>query len=311
MSEKNSSKNPASDRGSSINWFPGHMARAMRLIGDSLKQVDAVCEITDARIPQAGRNPNLDRLALRKPRIIVLNRADLADPTATADWARYFKSRGCAVISADCKSGAGVDGFIPAIRELLCEKLEKYQSRGMGGRAIKLMVVGIPNVGKSSFINRILGKRSAEAQDRPGVTRRNQWFSLADGIELMDTPGVLPPKIADERSEFLLACTGAIKDQILDLCTLASLFAYELSTRYPEVLAARYGIDPSVGASCVDPAIADPRISEGYSLLTQIALARKFIVRGGEPDAERAARTLLDEFRSGKLGRITLEVPEK
>lgn len=294
-----------------VQWYPGHMARANRLIVDSLKLVDAVCEIIDARIPFSSRNPDLNKLALRKPRIIIINRTDLADPEKTEIWVDYFKSHGHAVVKTNSKDGCGIQEFYPAVRALLSDKIEKYESRGMGGRCLKLMIVGVPNVGKSSFINRIIKKKSAAAFDKPGVTRKNQWFTIADGIDLLDTPGVLPPKFSSMRMGLLLACTGAVREDILDVSELACAFLYELSIIAPGSISQRYGFDiPPFSPAPDDIATANPEIAYGYEILKKIAAARGFLNRGGEEDFERAAHVLLDEFRSGKLGRITLENPD-
>ena len=283
-----------------IQWFPGHMTKAQRMIEEHMKQVDAVCEILDARIPMASRNPDIDRLAGDKPRIVVLNRTDLADPKATARWRAAFQRQGMTVLETDSRSGKGVNGFSGAVRTALHDKIEAYAAKGQVGRAMRVMVLGIPNVGKSTFINRILGRKSAKAADRPGVTRGSQGFRVESGIDLLDTPGILWPKFDDERVGILLACTGAIKDDILDVETLGCKLMELLAEQAPQTIIDRYSI-----------AIPEEECDFlGYELLQQAGRRRGFLLRGGEIDTERMARILLDEFRGGVLGRITLEKPE-
>ncbi len=277
-----------------IQWFPGHMTKTRRQMQDKLKLVDAVCEILDARIPLASRNPELSALLGSKPRLILLNRADQADPAITEQWIRHFKESGVRAFSADCQGGAGVKRFVPEVRELLRERWDAYAQKGQAGRVMRVMVAGVPNVGKSSLINRLTGRRAAPVEDRPGVTRGQQWYKLDDGMELLDTPGVLWPKFEDERVGLLLAFTGAIKDNILDVEALAMRLMETLRDMYPEALTARYNLAPE---------------GEGYALLTAAGRRRGFLVSGGEVDTERMARILLDEFRGGKLGRVTLERP--
>ncbi|MDR2670458.1 MAG: ribosome biogenesis GTPase YlqF [Oscillospiraceae bacterium] len=280
-----------------VQWFPGHMAKTRRLIAEHCRLVDAVCEVADARIPLASRNPELPALSGGKPSLLVLNRADQADAAACARWAEHYRAHGLLSVETDCRSGAGVDRFLPAVRTLLREKIEAYRARGQVGRPLRLMIVGIPNVGKSSLINRLAGRRAAAAEDRPGVTRGKQWYRLAQGLELLDTPGVLWPKFEDERTGLLLAYTGAIRDDILDVETLAAHLMALLGRRYPEALAARYQLVPG----------PEP---DGFALLEAAARRRGFLLSGGVPDTERMARTLLDEYRGGRLGRFTLEEPE-
>ncbi|SMC39647.1 ribosome biogenesis GTPase YlqF [Papillibacter cinnamivorans] len=279
-----------------IQWYPGHMTAARRMLQETLPQVDAVCEILDARIPYASGNPDIRSLTENKPRLVVLNRADLADPAVTALWAAWFKKNGHPVLETDSKSGAGVNRFAPAVRDLLRDKLRRYEQRGQAGRPLRIMVAGIPNVGKSSFINRISGRKPAKAEDRPGVTRGRQWVVVASGLELLDTPGILWPRLDSEAVGLNLAFTGAVKDEILDLETLAFRLMERLDTLYPRLLAARYGEGLVPG-------------SPGHLLLDQAARRRGFLVSGGEPDLERMAKVLLDEFRGGVLGRISLERP--
>ena len=280
-----------------IQWFPGHMTKARRMIEDNLKLVDAVCEILDARIPHASSNPDIVMLAGNKPRLTILNRTDLADPAVTKQWVRYFVERGSRVIEADAKSGKGVNAFIPAVRELLKEKVETYAAKGQAGRTLRVMILGIPNVGKSTFINRIAGRKAAVAGDRPGVTRGRQWISLENGLELMDTPGILWPRFESQEVGELLAITNAIKADVVDRETLAANFMLRLRKLYPDAIRERYKIDLSQQES-------------GFDLLEKAALKRGFLVSRGEADLERMANTLLNEYHEGKLGRLSLEVPE-
>lgn len=282
----------------SIQWFPGHMTKTKRMIKASLPLVDAVVEIIDARIPESSRNPDLHSLIEGKPRIVILNKCDTADEGATSRWLSYFQKKGIKAIAADCRSGKGLNKFAPAVREVLAELIEKYKSKGMSGRALHLMVVGIPNVGKSSFINRLAGQKKAKVEDRPGVTRTKQWVKLADDIELLDMPGVLWPKFEDMTVGEKLAFTGAVKDDVVDIETLACRFLECLSGIYKDELTARYKIEIS-------------EEDDGYALLQKVGRARGMLVSGGEINTERAAITVLDEYRSGRLGRITLELPPK
>lgn len=268
-------------------------------MAEYIKQVDAVCEVVDARIPQVSRNPDMDDIAAGKPRLMILNRIDLADPETTAAWAKHFRSQGMAVIETDSRKGQGTQAFANAVRTLLADKIAQWNEKGLVGKAVRVMVVGIPNVGKSTFINRILGRKSAKAADKPGVTRGSQWFRVESGIDLLDTPGILWPKFDDERVGILLACTGAIRDDILDVETLGCKLMELLAVQAPQAIAERYGVTA-------------PEESDfpGYDMLTQAGRRRGFLLRGGEIDTERMARILLDEFRGGVLGRITLETPE-
>lgn len=279
-----------------IQWFPGHMTKARRQIIADLKLVNAVCEIIDARIPISGRNPDLDELTGNLPRLIIMNRVDQADPKITRAWAEHFKGQGYAVLETDCKSGAGVKSFPAAMRALLRDKLEEYAVKGQKGRAIRAMVVGIPNVGKSSFINRVAKRKAANTSDRPGVTRGKQWISIDGGLELLDTPGILWPRFDNQTVGENLAFTGAIRDEIIDRETLGANLMTRLANEYPDRIAARYKFQP-------DPAIT------GFELLNAAARKRGFLISGGEPDLERMAAVLLDEFRGGRLGRMSLEKP--
>ena len=280
-----------------IQWYPGHMTKTRRQIESDLKQVDAVCEIVDARIPMSSRNPDIDSICGNKPRIIVLNRMDLADPEATKRWSAYFKSKGMAVVITDCKSRKGISSFEPAVRSVLKEKLERDAAKGMH-RPMRVMIVGIPNVGKSTLINQISGRKGAKAENRPGVTRGKQWVSVNSSLLLLDTPGILWPKFDDPNVGMMLAYTGAVKDGILDIEELACLLIQLLHRRYPEALKERYGIDVQEDIP-------------GYELLQMAGRKRGFLVSGGEINTERMAKVLVDEFRSGKLGLFTLEEPEE
>ncbi|MBO5410952.1 MAG: ribosome biogenesis GTPase YlqF [Clostridia bacterium] len=277
-----------------VQWFPGHMAKTRRLIKENLAAVDAVCEIVDARIPESSRNPELDEIIGAKPRIVLLNKCDLADEKATARKMKELEEKGIKALPVDCRSGKGLDKFQPAVRELLKDKIKANNDRGMVGKALRIMVVGIPNTGKSSFINKMAGKNRAKVADKPGVTRSNQWFFIGSGIELLDTPGVLWPKFEDPEVGFKLAFIGSVKDEILDSQEIAVRLLVVLQRNYPDRLTKRYKI-------------TDFEDMEPYELLEFIAQKRGMLLRKGEFDTERAAVMLLDEYRSGKLGRITLD----
>ncbi len=279
-----------------IQWYPGHMTKTRRMMESDLRLVDAVCEIVDARIPVSSRNPDLDSICGDKPRMIILNRIDMADPARTKQWAAWFKARGMAVIQTDCKSRKGITDFAPALRRLLADKLRRYAEKGMAGKPLKVMVVGIPNVGKSTFINQVAGRKGAKAENRPGVTRGKQWVTVDQGLLLLDTPGILWPKFEDPEVGVRLAFTGAVKDDILDLESLAARLAGVLWRNYPEAMQARYKLDPAPDAS-------DP------DLLLEIGKRRGYLISGGEIDLERTSRVLLEEYRAAKIGRFTLELP--
>ena len=288
-----------------IQWYPGHMTKTRRMIADQIKNVDAVCEILDSRIPVSSRNPDIDELTAGKPRLVVLNRVDQADPEATKKWAAYFRSKGYAVLESDAKGGMGTAKFAGAIRELLADKLKAYAEKGMAGRVVRVMILGIPNVGKSTFINKVAGRKTAKTEDRPGVTRSKQWVPIDRGLELLDTPGILWPKFEDQSVGLNLAYTGAVKDDILDIETLGCHFMAYLSARYPDALKAAYKLNalPERGEEEND-------VAYGYRLLEAAGRKRGFLISGGDVDTERMAKILLDEYRSGKLGRFTLESPE-
>ena len=278
-----------------IQWYPGHMTKTRRQIEADLKQVDAVCEIVDARIPMSSRNPDIDAICGNKPRIIVLNRMDLADPDGTKVWTDYFKSKGMAVVVTDCKTRKGINNFTPAARLACKEKIQRDAARGMN-RPIRVMVVGIPNVGKSTLINQISGRKGAKAENRPGVTRGKQWVTVDSSLLLLDTPGILWPKFEDPEVGMMLAYTGAVKDGILDIEELACRLISLLHQRYPQALKDRYNIEAEAG-------------TPGWDLLQMAGRKRGYLVSGGEINTERMAKVLVDEYRSGKLGRFTLEVP--
>ena len=277
-----------------IQWFPGHMTKARMMIAENIKAVDAVCEIIDARIPYSSRNPDLDEMTGRKPRLLILNRVDQADPEATKQWRVRFCNDGAAVLETDSKSGKGIGGFPSAVRALLAERIAYYASRGQKGRQLRLMVVGIPNVGKSSFINRIAKRKAAATSDKPGVTRGKQWINVDGGIELLDTPGILWPRFEDQFVAENLAFTGAIRDDVVDTETLGANLMARMAEYYPQRIAERYKVDTITGEA-------------GFRLLAQAAKNRGFLISGGHYDLSRMAIVLLDEFRGGKLGRVTLE----
>lgn len=283
-----------------IQWFPGHMAKTKRLITECLPLVDIVIEILDARIPLSSQNPDINKICANKPRLVILSKSTLADPVANDKWRAYFKRYGGCIV-ADFVTGAGMNQIAPAIREILSEKIAKNENKGMAGKAIRAMVVGIPNVGKSSFINRFSGTKKAKVEDRPGVTVDKQWVKSQGGIELLDMPGVLWPKFEDERVGENLAMTGAIKDAVVNTDELAIALCSRLRVTAPELLCTRY----KLGA---------PESIEGltdFELFELIGKKRGFLISGGEIDYERTSRILLDEFRGAKIGRISLELPEQ
>ena len=279
-----------------IQWYPGHMTKAKRMMQEDIKLIDLVIELVDARLPLSSRNPDIDRLAGDKPRLIILNRVDLADPQMTARWRKYFESRGLAIMETDAKSGKGVGSFAPAVRRLLKDKLAAYEAKGQVGRPLRVMILGIPNVGKSTFINRVAGRKAAIAGDKPGVTRGKQWINIDQGLDLLDTPGILWPKFDSQEVGEMLAITNAIKADVLDKETLGANFMLRLRELYPKAIEERYKFVP------------DPDMN-GFELLEQAAKKRGFLVSRGEYDIERMANTLLGEYHDGKLGRLTLEAP--
>ncbi|MBO4934591.1 MAG: ribosome biogenesis GTPase YlqF [Clostridia bacterium] len=276
-----------------INWYPGHMRKTERQIAKDLTLVDAVIEILDARIPRSSKNPDMERITRSKPRVLVFNKIDLADPDLSTRWAEHYKKQGYKCVFCDCKSGRGVNKVLPAVRELLADKISARAAKGMGGMAIRALVAGIPNVGKSSLINRLVGSGKAKVEDRPGVTRENRWITLADGTELMDTPGILWPKL-DAESGPKLAFTGAITDRITDTEGLAAQLLEFVRDIYPDFIGARYGVEAAAG----------------FEMLEAVGRRRGCMVKGGEIDTLRASELVLDDFRGGKLGRITLDLPD-
>lgn len=277
---------------SDIQWFPGHMTKTRRMIEANLKLVDAVVEIVDSRIPESSRNPIINELVASKPRIILLNKCDYSDDRITAKWREYYEKQGISVLVCDCRSGKGINKFLPLLKSKLSDLLEKRRAKGMIGKALRIMVVGIPNVGKSSFINRMANAKKVKVEDRPGVTRGKQWVTIDKEVELLDMPGILWPKFDDKRVALNLAFTGAIKDDVTDVEALASELGAYLAENYPERLKERYKLENLDG-----------------NIVELIAKKRGMMMSGGVPDTERAAITLLDEYRSGKIGRITLEKP--
>lgn len=279
-----------------VQWFPGHMARTRRQIRECLPLVDAVTELLDARIPESSKNPELSALIGNKPRIVLLNKCDLADAQTTKQWLSHFEAMGAGALAVDCRSGKGLNAYHGLVRNILADKIRANTEKGMAGKPLRVMVVGIPNTGKSSFINRMAGKNRAKVADKPGVTRQNQWFAIGNGIELLDTPGVLWPKFEDPKVGDRLAFIGSVKDEILDSELMAVRLLEVLQSDYADRLQQRYGILPTPDA-------------QPWEVLEQIGRKRGMLVRGGEIDTERAANMLLDEYRDGRLGRISLEKP--
>ena len=280
-----------------IQWYPGHMAKTRRMIEENLKNIDVVIELLDARIPYSSRNPEIVKLKGDKPSIILLNKSSLADNKQTENWSRIYSSDNCICISTDCISGVGINKIAPVMRELCSDKLSKYQARGMNGRKLKAMVLGIPNVGKSSLVNKLAGAGKAKVENRPGVTLNKQWIATTAGFDLLDMPGILWPKFDDKRVAENLAATGAVKDVILDIEYVASALCNRLRKYYPEYLISRYKLSDKCDINSLQP----------HELLTLIGKKRGFLISGGEIDTERTSNVLLEEFRSGKIGKITLD----
>lgn len=279
-----------------VQWFPGHMAKTRRIIKESLNLVDGVVELVDARIPYSSSNPELDQIIKNKPRIVLLNKCDIADSNATNMWINYYKSKNVFALPVDCRTGKGLNQFIPTVKKALAKTIERNEAKGMSGKALRLMVVGIPNTGKSSFINRMAGNSKAKVADKAGVTRQQQWFAVGNGIELLDTPGVLWPKFDDPEVGDKLAFTGAVKDEVTDLETLSCRLLETLSKTRPQSITERYKLESVDGM-------------QGWEILELIGKKRGFLIKGGEINYERTAVMLCDEFRGGKLGKITLELP--
>ncbi len=284
-----------------IQWFPGHMAKTRRMIAENLKKVDMTIEIRDSRIPLSSANPEIKRLTDAKPRLVLLSKCSQADPSVTAEWKRYFAENGENALFYDCKTGEGISEIAPAARRLCAEKLQSWQGKGMDGRHLRAMIVGIPNVGKSSLINRLAADKKAKVEDRPGVTLNKQWVTTSIGIDLLDTPGVLWPKFDERRVGENLAITGAIKDDIMDTDELATVLCDRMKNIYPRLLIERYGISEEAVAEETQP----------WETVEAIGKKRGFLVRGGEVDFSRTAKMLLDELRGGKMGRISFERPRK
>lgn len=282
-----------------IQWFPGHMAKTRRLITENLKEVDVVIELRDARIPYSSKNPEIAKLCASKPILTLMNKAGLADPAANEAWAKYAKENGLHFLFTDCITSQGISSITPAIKELLADKLQKYQDKGMTGRAIKAMIVGIPNVGKSSLINKLCKSKKVKVENRPGVTLAKQWVPTSIGIDLMDMPGVLWPKFEDKTVGENLAITGAIRDKVLNLDEISLFLLERLARLYPELLSKRYNIND----------LDLIKNSEPYELFELIGRKRGMLVSGGDIDTDRVSIMLMDEFRSAKIGRITLELP--
>lgn len=279
-----------------VQWFPGHMAKTRRLIKESLKLVDGVVEIVDARIPRSSSNPELSQIINKKPKIVLLNKCDMADPAVTDMWIKYYDQNGVTAIAVDCKTGKGLNKFQSACEKALSSVIKRNKEKGMEGKSLRLMVVGIPNTGKSSFINRMAGKYKAVVADKAGVTRSNQWFSAGNGIELLDTPGVLWPKFDDREVGDKLAFIGSVKDEVTDIETIACRLLETLSKTRPKMIEDRYKI-------------TDFEDLQSWEILEKIGRKRGFLIKGGEIDTLRAATAVCDEFRGGKLGKISLELP--
>lgn len=280
-----------------VQWFPGHMAKTRRLIKESLPFVDLVTEIVDARIPMSSSNPELKEMIGNKPRIVLLNKCDVADEKATSEWVEYYKKNGIYALPVDCRSGKGLNAYLPLVRNVLKDKIKRNTEKGMVGKPLRVMVVGIPNTGKSSFINKMAGRNRAKVADKPGVTRSNSWFAVGSGIELLDTPGVLWPKFDDKSVGDKLAFIGSVKDEVVDIESLAMRLIGVLKDGYADRLTERFKI-------------TDFQDKETYEILEMIGRKRGMLISGGEIDYERASVMLLDEYRGGKLGRLSLELPE-
>ena len=288
-----------------IQWYPGHMTKTRRQIEADLKLVDVVAEIVDARIPVSSRNPDIDAICAGKPRLIVLNRADQADPIQNKAWTAWFRGRGWSVLETDAKTGKGIGQFSAVVQGVLKDQIARWREKGQVGRPVRAMVVGVPNVGKSTFINKVAKRKSAKASDRPGVTRGKQWVHVDQGLDLLDTPGILWPKFEDELTGMHLAFTGAVKDEIMDVETLGCHFMALLGERYPQALLDAYKLQELPLRE-----EGENDVTWGYRLLQAAAAKRGMRVSGGGLDTERMARVLLDEYRGAKLGTFTLEAPE-
>lgn len=282
-----------------IQWFPGHMTKTKRRIQASLKLIDVVVEIIDARIPISSSNPDLAQIIENKPKLVLLNKCDKANKFATQKWVNYYSEKGVKALPVDCKSGRGLNKFVPAVREILADKFEAQKAKGIKNPILRLMIVGIPNVGKSSFINRVSKQTRAKVEDRPGVTRGNQWYTISNDLEMLDTPGVLWPKFDDEKVGLHLAFTGAVKDQVLDIELLAMDFLDAMQKAPTQEFLDRFKLKRE-----------DIEDIQPYELLELVGRKRGMLISGGEIDTERAANLIMDEYRAGKFGNITLEFPE-
>lgn len=280
-----------------IQWYPGHMTKTVRMMSENISLVDVVVELIDARIPYSSKNPDIDNLAKNKKRIIVMNKTDLADPAKTEVWKKWFEAKGFTVILADAVKGTGVNKVADTARTLMKDKIEREKARGRLFVPVRAMIVGIPNVGKSTFINKTVGKTTAKTGDKPGVTKGKQWIRIKKDFELLDTPGILWPKFEDEEVGLKLAMIGSINDNILDTETLCTEYINLMMVVNPNFIKNRYNVEFDT-------------IDEPHDVLEKIAVSRGFIKKGGEPDSERTAKIVLDEFRGGKIGKITLEMPE-
>ena len=290
-------QNDESNYSTNINWYPGHMAKTHRMLLENIKIVDAVVEVLDARIPHSSTNPDISDIVLSKPHLIVLNKSDLADSKITDEWLNFYKNDGKNAIGISCFTGKGINKIAPMLFELVKEKTDKYLQKGIN-KNIKIMIIGIPNAGKSTVINRLVGKAAAKAGDRPGVTKAKQWIRLKDGLELLDTPGILPPKLEDRNAALKLACTGAIRDEIIETELITYSLLEKLRDDYPQELLNRYKL-------------SDINDNKGYEILEKIGRKRGCLISGGEIDEKRASSIVLDDFRSGKIGCISLEKPEE
>ena len=291
----------ADNQKQTVQWFPGHMAKTRRLIKESLSLVDGVTELLDARIPMSSRNPELDELTGRKPRIVLLNKCDVADDRITKEWIEYFREKGQYALAVDCRTGKGLNQYHNLVRQVLSDRIKANEERGMPGKALRIMVVGIPNTGKSSFINRMAGKNRAKVADKPGVTRHNQWFAIGNGIELLDTPGVLWPKFDDPEVGDKLSFIGSVKDEVTDVETMAARLVKVLAEDYEDKLTGRFKLRN----------IPDIKSAMPWELLEEIGRERGMLIRGGEVNTERASIMLLDEYRGGKMGKISFERPSQ
>ena len=283
----------------SVQWFPGHMAKTRRIMQSNLKLVDLVVELRDARIPRASSNPEISKLLGGKKRVVLLNKSDLADGGITQKWLNELGREDIPALAVDCRSGRGLGGLYPLVRKTLEPEIQRKKAKGMVGLAMRLMIVGVPNVGKSSLINRLSATRRTKVEDRPGVTRGKQWVTLKDGMELLDMPGVLWPKFEDSTVGEHLAFTGAVKDDVIDIESLAARLLVRLAEDYPKLLGGRYNLSEDMLST-----------ESGFELLSRVARGRGMLIGGGGLDIERAATALLDEFRGGVIGRISLEIPD-